>query len=74
MFHLCKSVAKYPITLFQSMALPGATMNRYGIVILAGGYTANAGQRALVLREAKAAGLVLAPSDDPDTGLVWHQP
>lgn len=58
---------------FESQNLPGATMNRYGVVHYKG-HVASPAVRGLVLREAIAAGCRLVPSGDRDIGLVWQQP
>ena len=62
-----------PPVQFVSVQLPGATMNRYGVVFYAG-RIAEPITRGAVQKEALAAGWKLVPSGDRDLGLVWQQP
>ena len=59
--------------IFHSTLLPGARMNRYGVVFLAT-RVATPDERGAVLREAVAAGCVRVPHPDRDLGLVWTNP
>ena len=59
--------------IFHSTQLPGAAMNRFGIVFLYG-RQATPRERGVVLKEAAEAGCQQVPHENPDIGLVWVNP
>lgn len=59
--------------LFRSQHFPGVVMNRHGVV-LRGARPLDREERAVVLREAIAAGWTLQPSDEPDLSRLWQPP